>query len=658
MPFYFGFQPRSERPAATTVTIAGVTYEPTEPSKVKVFPQISVVSVLGSLWRHLLALLVVVCSYGKGTYLPITSEGEDPDVPTTPLPIPFVGFAFTLKKGVVFDQTVESELKDHGFSTIKYNRQTVYFKKPATKEDYQWVDENIPGINATCNVPNQFLNPQAFFSLIYLRNITSVICGALHQACIGDEDYFKGEGEDILEASEADLVTPDEARNGKSAMQEPNLESLKALDEDSEKNGQSPWMKFLQSVFLISSSSKLNVYTPGIVVNPFSKVKESFISSGDSSAITTHGIICKFHPALAKPDPNLVTDVLGQYFLKALGSSQTEQFDTFKILKSGIAQLRLTRIGDEYAHLYRCIQLAIECQCGMVPFFSGSMYEGSILMGGEGALLITPSLEAPVGFLKQKDLIAEYQTVSTHGTALSDIANRFPAESRPAVTNVKSLVTLRGLCLTGKFSKDDMEYITGRAADLMFESNESWVVNPANIKKSMMIISGSLPITPDIPITRHCLFSKDPVLLGLSVFGEKTAPSWNIPQGTLCSLSASPPVPPTASNIKGSSTGIISDSKWVMEVRKTDLGNAVDDFRVLAGQGGYRSVSSSIARKQGFFVFGRERMVEFWAEMQLAYRSVDSRFKIEAGEATISKGKRQMERELGEGSSISKKKRI
>jgi hypothetical protein len=79
---------------------------------------------------------------------------------------------------------------------------------------------------------------------------------------------------------------------------------------------------------------------------------------------------------------------------------------------------------------------------------------------------------------------------------------------------------------------------------------------------------------------------------------------------------------------------------------------------VLAGQGGYRSVSSSIARKQGFFVFGRERMVEFWAEMQLAYRSVDSRFKIEAGEATISKGKRQMERELGEGSSISKKKRI
>lgn len=95
-----------------------------------------------------------------------------------------------------------------------------------------------------------------------------------------------------------------------------------------------------------------------------------------------------------------------------------------------------------------------------------------------------------------------------------------------------------------------------------------------------------------------------------------------------------------------------------MVVRKTDLKNAVEDFRAMVGQSGYRSVSSMLARKQGYNVFGKERMTEFWAEMQIAYRATDEKFMIAAGEGTISKGLKRAERakEEMEGPVIKRKK--
>jgi hypothetical protein len=92
-----------------------------------------------------------------------------------------------------------------------------------------------------------------------------------------------------------------------------------------------------------------------------------------------------------------------------------------------------------------------------------------------------------------------------------------------------------------------------------------------------------------------------------------------------------------------------------MVVRRTDLKNAVDDFRMLASLGSYRSVSSTMAKKQGYYVFGQDRMIEFWTNMQEAYRVVDPKFTVNAGEGTVAKTGKKKERESSE-SGVAKKR--
>jgi hypothetical protein len=653
MPYYFGYTTRANRPVATSVTIDGITYEPAEPSRIKLFPMIAAHSILTSVWSSIVALIVVVFSMPIGSYLPFTVEGAIPEVTKQPLPFRMTGLAFSLKKGYAMDQTTESELSAKGFSTMMFNKQLVYLKSPASKEDYQYVTDNVPMIDETRQVPNRFLNPSAFRSVLILGNLTSVICSALHRATIGDGDDLRGKGPALIKISQlqATGMEVEAGGSGKPARTTKSDSSiLKTPDKSEFALGRTTWVRFLETVFVFKSNTELHYATPAGVMNPFDPDMPSYIVSGATEDIDSHGLIMKFMPALAVPDVNSVTDVLAKHFIRLLGETQEEQHELLCELKRGVGLLRLTRLGDELAHLYRCIDLSIECRCGMVPFFSGTTYEGAVLMGGEGCKISWPREERILSFLSKEDLKLEFKRASAHTIALSSIAELFPETSRPAILKSESMMELRALCLVAKLSSDEVAFVIGRAADLTYSTEPHWVVNPANIKKAMQLISGEIPLQPTTPITRHCLFSKDPVLLGLSVFGEEAAPSWNIPSGQLKSLKGAPPRAPDSREGQYGKTrgGVISDADWSMVVRRTTLKNAVDDFRETARLGGYRTTSSVLARKQGYYSFGPDRMIEFWAAMQVAYRSVDSSFVVNAGEGEISKGAKRAERESGE----------
>jgi hypothetical protein len=610
-------------------------------------------SILTSLWASIVALVVAAISMPLGSFIPLTSEGVIPDITTNPLPFRMIGLAFALKKGFSMDQTTESELSARGFTTMSFNKQTIYLKAPASKDDYTYASTNVTGIDETKQVPNRFLNPAAFRALLILGNLTSIICSALHTACEGEGSQLRGKGPVLMKVSQLKGVEM-EVEGESSVQVAKTISSGKTLfntpDKTDFETGRTDWTGFMLSVFVFLSNTELHYCTPSGVINNVTR-KPSFIHSGDTSKITSHGLIGKFVPALAIPDPNIITDVLAKYFMRLLGEDQDEQHELLCELKRGVGLLRLTRLGDELAHLYKCIELSIECRCGMVPFFSGSTYEGSVLMGGEGCRISWPSEDRILEFLKKDDLKLEYKRASGHSIALAEIAEVFPELTRPAVKTVETMMGLRALCLVTQLTADENAFIVSRAADLTFSDEPHWVVNPANIKRAFQLISGEKPLEPNIPITRQCLFSKDPVLLGLSVFGEEGAPSWNIPSGALKSLKGAPPRAPNSreGNYGKSKGGVISDADWVMVVRRTTLKNAVDDFKELARLGGYRTTSSSLARKQGYYTFGADRMIEYWAAMQVAYRTVDSSFVVNTSSADLEKGgKRQADRQSGE----------
>jgi hypothetical protein len=208
------------------------------------------------------------------------------------------------------------------------------------------------------------------------------------------------------------------------------------------------------------------------------------------------------------------------------------------------------------------------------------------------------------------------------------------------------MVELRDECLELEGTQDVRDNIIRTAADLEFQFDE-WVVNPANLKAAFELITDLSTVDKDKhPIGRMALFSKDPVLVALSCFGEKSCPTWDIPNGTQCSLAKPlPPSPPSAPRGQ-SKKGDISDAAWIMVVRYTDLFSATDEFKRMASSLCYRSTSSVIAKKVGHRVFSRDRMGEFWREMREALRHVNPNAKFEKeGDGT----KRKRDGDSGEG---------
>jgi hypothetical protein len=287
------------------------------------------------------------------------------------------------------------------------------------------------------------------------------------------------------------------------------------------------------------------------------------------------------------------------------------------MLKSGISALRLLNIGAVLSHLYKCIDIAMECHCACLPFFSNRVYEGCILTGGLGASF---SINGEmVSFESMADLKYEFANSSTHATALAKIRDIFSAagdSGRETVMNTHSMFELGKICGTADMNQDMKNAIIAEAVNLNY-GDQSWVVSPARLAQCFSLMKNLTLLDSTYPIGRLALFSQDPVRIALSCFGETSCPSWDIPNGTSVSLSSpTPPTPPNDNNRGKSKGATVSDAKWVMPVRLTDLVSAEGEFRKMCKDCAYRSVPTVEAKKRGYRVFSRDRMGVFWNEMR------------------------------------------
>jgi hypothetical protein len=647
---FFGYQPKRHGATKLAVDTPAGQLEPAEPSTFRIYATPEHVSQLFQTVRPRLGHLIVVTSQHKYTFLPLGSQGDFVNPATVYLPFRTQNFGFVVSKEIGLTEAQTAFLEASMFTSMRYQNKTVWLREGMTKDMFVEVVGKEIAWEDTGAVPARYLNPQSFRALLSTLSLTSRICETFHKLSSAYGSIGKPtSGMNEIAGCKASTEYEDDpdVPSGPS-----NADSKIAFTKPS--NGNIDAFSKLMSTFLLSATPlPPNPLMSVVVVNQNSDRSTSFIPSGDMSFIRSPGKIFKFEPKLATPDVNIIADTIGHYFLSSLGTTHVEQFSNLQMLKSGLGALRLTEVGDELAHLYKCIGLAVEGQCGLVPFFSGSFYEGCVFGGGHGTVFCIGDHVSR--FESVENLKDEYLTASSHGQSLAFIANKVPADVRANVLRCVSMVELRNICLPLSLTPDDRDYIVQKASTLRF-SQTHWVISPNNLRRCFLLISNlSQHLTPDCPISRVTLFSKDPVLIALSVFGERSAPSLNIPNGTLCSAkSPNPPSLPKAVNKGSNSNGQTSDAAWVMTVRKTDLMSAVEDFKLLSETQSYRSLSSVLAKKQGFHSFSRDRMAEFWNELRTAYRQVNPSFLLDELEKSLKRS--GQEAGVGESAGVAPKK--
>jgi hypothetical protein len=537
-----------------------------------------------------------------------------PATKTIPLRLP--GIAVVLRKGAALSVDDTTLLENLGFSSMQFSGRTVWLKENGTKEDFLKVDV-IRGVDPLGPSPARYLNTHSFKAFLVLRSYTSRIFQLFHKLTekSGRLDLRKhkkesklGPGWKEIENSELvddeEIVTPSEL-----IFTEASVYKMNAGYEE----GIAEMVRFSGSLGGLSGVNSAVIY------NQFDEMPCGFLRPGDLESIHSPGRIFKFNHQLALPDPHIPGDVIGRYFLAGLGDSYEDQAENLELIKTGTAGLRLTRLGDELSHMYRCLEIAIMSSTGCVPIFSRDTYEGCVLMGGSSDRdFVIHGNRFPL--LSVTDLKNDMLNVSDHESSLQFIASLFPAGVKGDVRHVSSLVMLRMHCLELVATQDIRDEIVRKAALLDF-GVDPWPINPNSIKMCMDLIADITILDESYPIGRLSLFSKDPILIALSCFGEKSCPSWDIPNGVQCSLAKpNPPSPPPNQPGRAMQRGEVSDATWVMVIRQTDLFSAVDEFRRMASTLKYRSSSSALAKRVGHRVFQRDRMAEFWGSMREALR--------------------------------------
>lgn len=627
---FFGYAPK--RTGATKLavdTVAG-QLEPAEPSQFRIYTLPANFNPYYSLVSSRLGHIVVVNSRPQYTSLSLASDGDFVNPAISTLPFRPQNLAFVASKDIGLSDSQTEFLEASLFTSMRYQNKTVWLRENVTRDMFiEVVSKEIPW-DESQSVPARYLNPYSFKALLSTLSLTTRVCETLHElGTVGGKIDVVLDDSDVTGYKDStDYEEDPDIPEGPAEKTEP----AKFLE--SKAGSVDPFTKLLRTKLIYHGSSSANPKQSMAAVNSLQQPFSSFVHAGDTSSIVAHGKIFKFEPKLASPDVSIIADVIGRRFISSLGGTADEQFESLKLMKKGLGALRLTEVGDELSHLYKCIDIAIDANCGLFPFFSGSFYEGCVVMGGHGAKFIIG--DTICGFEETVSLKDEFLTASTHGQSLSFISTRVPAAMKQQILGCTSMVQLRTLLLPLSITQDDRDYIIQQAGNLRF-SQTNWVISPVNLKRCFLLISDlSKHLDDNCPISRVCLFSKDPILIGLSVFGEKSAPSMNTPNGTLCSVKATTPpsVPQTVQKGSGSN-GHVSDAAWVMTVRKTDLMAAVEDFKVLAESQSYRSLSSVLAKKQGFYTFSRDRMAEFWMELRTAYRQANPSFLIEELEKSL-----------------------
>jgi len=249
------------------------------------------------------------------------------------------------------------------------------------------------------------------------------------------------------------------------------------------------------------------------------------------------GISLPYVTALTKTDYGVIPRVVQRYFLGCLGATGPQAADSFENLKSAWGNICKTPWGDELAHMYRGIEIALEAQATLrVVKTSQNLYRGLILYGGMFALHARGEIFRPV---PRADLLIEMENSNPHVAALKFIygAIYFPDEpgrvqARESATSLRDVNLI--LVSQGYQSNFEQE-IRKKAHALTFPGAPYLSATAHNISLVFSAIADTTIPESNFPLHPDAITSKERTERLLSAFGSEV-PVFRVPAGKTMSL--------------------------------------------------------------------------------------------------------------------------
>jgi hypothetical protein len=305
---------------------------------------------------------------------------------------------------------------------------------------------------------------------------------------------------------------------------------------------------------------------------------------------------------------------IDHYMVNSFGNDPEEIAENLENFRAAWGILSKTEVGYQFAHLFKCYEIAIGAQAGVRVVIERGYYNGVVLVGADFNIITGSTVVRP---LAPSALRADLQTVPTHSVALrqiSTILSRYVAGA--SVEQVTSMGVLRTLLMQFALTETDRNTITKLAFSLRF--SQPWAVNPQTIESfcSAYTSSGS-SIDDSVPITANALFEVNKLYALLTAFG-KVIPSPVIPGGRALDLRLERPAPKTEPIVgrKSGQKRVIENSvdefEQTVQFRLVSFASACNDWDEVVRDGKIYVLPGQTARNSMIRVFRGAFAAKMW----------------------------------------------
>jgi hypothetical protein len=264
----------------------------------------------------------------------------------------------------------------------------------------------------------------------------------------------------------------------------------------------------------------------------------TYTVEGDSQLSSNYtGLSLPYSSALTKTDYQIVPRVISRYFMGVLGTADDIAMAEFDEVKSSWGNICKTSWGDELAHMFRGVELALECQATLrVVKTHQNVYRGLILYGGMFEIQMRDKVYTPV---PKDELIKELVNSNPHAAALNFIFESisYPDETirnteKAAVTNLRDINTQ--IMLRGVIGSRHAEVVK-MAHRLTFPQADYLNVTSHNITMVFSAIANLSIMEHTFPLHPDAITSSSRTERLLSAFGSEV-PVFRVPGGKAMSL--------------------------------------------------------------------------------------------------------------------------